>query len=372
MSSAQVTVGLRQASRQWYEKLSTVLIDLGYQQSQADFSLFIKYKSATSFTALLIYVNDMILAGNDAQEIAAVKRTLDELFKIKDLGPLKFFPGLEVARSSKGISLCQWKYTLELIQQAGPLACKPASTPMDHSLKLQLDDGSPLLDAASYRRLVGQLLYLTTTRPDISFTISHLSQFLHKHMVSHYQAAIRILRYLKGSPGKGLFFSSSFALQLKGFSDSDWAACPNTRRSVTGYCIYLGNSFISWKAKKQHIVSQSSSKAEYRALATTTCELQWLTCLLQDLRVPFTSPALLYCDNRSTLHLAANPLFHERSKHIEIDCHVVREKLKAGLIHLLPIKTHSQVTNICTKALPPRMFQHLLCKLGLVNLHSPA
>ena len=221
--------GLRQASRQWYEKLSAVLVSSGYKQSQSDFSLFTKTKSDQSFTALLIYVDDMILTGNDAAEIALVKKTLDDLFKIKDLGSLKFFLGLEVARSAKGISLCQRKYTLELLQQAGLLACKPANTPMDHSVKLRQNDGAPFQDVSTYRRLVGQLLYLTTTRPDISFAVTHLSQFLHQPMESHFKAATRILRYLKGSPGKGLFFPSNSSLQLKGFSDSDWASCPDMR-----------------------------------------------------------------------------------------------------------------------------------------------
>ena len=242
--------GLKQASRQWYEKLSQVLISLGYKQSQADHSLFTKASSPSSFTALLIYVDDMILTGNDTSEISNVKQTLDNLFRIKDLGALKFFLGLEVARSSKGISLCQRKYALEILQDAGLLACKPALTPMVHSAKLVKDDGVPFEDIAAYRRLVGQLLYLTNTRPDICFAVTHLSQFLSKPMKSHHQAALRILRYLKGSPGRGLFFPSENDIQLKAFSDSDWAACPESRRSITGFCVFLGNSLISWKAKK--------------------------------------------------------------------------------------------------------------------------
>ena len=364
--------GLRQASRQWYEKLSQVLIASGFHQSQADFSLFTKKKPDGSFTALLIYVDDMLLTGNDQSEIDAVKQTLDRLFKIKDLGQLKFFLGLEVARSSSGISLCQRKYTLELLQDAGLLGCKPLSTPMDPNIRFQKDDGAPFSDPAAYRRLVGQLLYLTTTRPDISYAMTTLSQFLHAPMVSHYRAALRVLRYLKNAPGLGLFFPSDSALHLKGFSDSDWATCPDTRRSITGFCIYLGNSLISWKSKKQHTVSRSSSEAEYRALATATCEIQWLTYLLQDFQVPFKSPALVYCDSRSALYLASNPVFHERSKHIELDCHVVREKIRSGLIHLLPIRTHSQLADICTKALPPKQFCNLHAKLGMYDVHSPA
>ena len=364
--------GLRQASRQWYEKLSKVLLDCGFTQSQADFSLFTKKKQDGHFTTLLIYVDDMLLTGDDRAEINSVKKVLDDLFRIKDLGPLKFFLGLEVARSSRGISLCQRKYVLELLESAGLLGCRPISTPMDSNLKLQRDDGNPFHDPPAYRRLVGQLLYLTTTRPDINFAVTSLSQFLHAPMVSHYHAALRILKCLKCAPGLGLFFPSASDLHLKGFSDNDWATCPDTRRSATGYQIYLGNSLISWKSKKQHTVSRSSFEVEYRALAATTCEIQWLTYLLQDFQVPFKSPALLYCDGHSALHLASNPVFHERSKHIELDCHVVREKVRSGLVHLLPISTHSQVADLCTKALSPKPFKLLHDKLGMYDIHSPA
>ena len=169
-------------------------------------------KTPQSFTALVIYVDDMILVGNDPNEIRSVKKILDDRFRIKDLRPLKFFLGLEVARSSAGISLCQRKYTLELLESAGMLTCKPVSTPMVHSTKLVKDDRDPFEDVGAYRRLVGQLLYLNNTRPDISFVVTHLSQFLSKPMRSHHQAAMRVLRYLKGSPAKGLFFPSSNSL----------------------------------------------------------------------------------------------------------------------------------------------------------------
>ena len=197
---------MKQANRQWYEKLSHVLISSGYVQSQADHSLFIKAISTVPFTAILIYVDDMVLMGNDPAEIARVKQQLDALFKIKDLGSLKFFLGLEIARTSRGNFVCQQKYILELIAFAGLLGCKPAISPMAHTIKLVKDDGKPLADASAYQRLVGQLLYLTNTRPDIYYNVSHLSQFLSNPMEIHYQAALHVLRYLKGSPSHGLFF----------------------------------------------------------------------------------------------------------------------------------------------------------------------
>ena len=186
----------------------------------------------------------------------------------------------------------------------------------------------------------------------------------------HQQAAYRVLRYLKGTPGSGLFFPATNTLQLRAFSDSDWAGCPDSRKSTTGFLIYFGSSLISWQSKKQSTVSRSSSEAEYRALASTTCELQWLTYLLQDFRITFIKPATLYCDNQSAIQIATNPVFHERTKHIEIDCHIVRHKVTMGLIKLLPVSSSMQLADIFTKALSPSIFQHLCTKLGMMNIHS--
>ena len=177
------------------------------------------------------------------------------------------------------------------------------------------------------------------------------------------------MRYLKSSPGSGIFFVAHGDLTLKAFNDSDWAGCRDTRRSITGFVVYLGESLISWRSKKQSTVSRSSSEAEYRALASTTCELQWLSYLLHDFRVLFLQPATLFCDNQSAIQIASNPVFHERIKHIEIDCHIVRDKVNAGLLKLLPVSSSMQIADIFTKPLTPAVFQGLCCKLGMENIH---
>ena len=166
-----------------------------------------------------------------------------------------------------------------------------------------------------------------------------MSQFVSNPTNAHQQAAYRILRYIKGVPGAGLFFHAKKTPQLKDYSDSDWVGCIDTRRSVTGFSIYLGFSLISWRSKKQETVSRSCSEAEYRALASAICDIQWLTYLLEDLLVPFIQTALLFCDNKLVLHIVANQVFHESNKHIEIDCHIVKNKVQSGILRLLPVSS---------------------------------
>ncbi|XP_028218674.1 uncharacterized protein LOC114400433 [Glycine soja] len=304
--------------------------------------------------------------------MAQIKSILRSNFRIKDLGPLKYFLSLEVNQYDEGICVSQRKYCLELLTDSGMLGCKPSSTPMDSSMRLRQNDSSYFLDdPLSYRSLVGRLIYLTTTCLDIVYATQQLSQFMAHPTKSHLGATRRVLRYLKSCPSKGLFFKRDSHTHLIGFSDADWATCVDTRRSITGYCFFLGNSLISWKTKKQNTVSRSSSEVEYRALATSTCELQWLSYLLDDLKITCTKSAVLYCDNQSALYIAANPVFLERTKHLEIDCHLVREKSQAGLMRLLPIPSCHQLADMFTKALPPRSFTSNVSKLELVDLYTP-
>lgn len=363
--------GLKQASRQWYSTLVQALQALGFVQSSADHTLYIKQGKSGAFTALLLYVDDVLLAGNDMTEIQLVKDSLHAKFRIKDLGEAKYFLGLEIARSSAGIVLNQRKYALELLSDSGLLGCKPVSTPMDSSMKMGASSGTPLADISSYRRLIGRLLYLTTTRPDISFAVNQLSQYLSAPTDVHEAAAHRVLHYIKGNPGCGLLYSASSSSTLTAFSDSDWAGCVDTRRSITGYCTFLGSSLISWRSKKQNTASRSSCEAEYRAMAAAVCEIQWLSYLLKDLQAPSQSPVSMYCDNQSAIHIAHNPSFHERTKHIELDCHIVREKLQQGLVHLLPVTSSNQLADIFTKPLTPAPFRSIFSKLGVHDIHSP-
>jgi hypothetical protein len=301
--------------------------------------------------------------------ITALKQFLHTRFRIKDLGDLKYFLGIEIARSGKGIYLSQRKYALEIIKDTGFLGAKPVEFPMEET-KLS-NKGELLKDPAVYRRLVGRLIYLTITRPDITYSVHILSRFMHEPRLHHMDAALRVVKYLKSCPGQGLLLHAGNDLSLRAFCDSDWAGCPITRRSTTGYCVFLGKSLISWRTKRQKTVSLSSAEAEYRAMAGTCCELTWLQNLFADLHIPIAKPAMLYCDNQAALHIAANPVFHERTRHIEMDCHFIRDKIIDGSVRTRFVGTLQQLADIFTKALGKERFKNLLHKLGVLDIHSP-
>ncbi|WVZ08164.1 hypothetical protein V8G54_021510 [Vigna mungo] len=363
--------GLRQASRQWNSKLTSALISYGFSQSSADHSLF-TYHSSNSFIALLVYVEDIVLTRDNMQAINDVKQFLHHKFSIKDLGSLKFFLGFEVARSQQGLVLNQRKYCLEILSEFGLTGCKSATSPSNPTVKLTDDEGALVSDPTAYRRLIGKLQYLTNTRPDISFVVQQVSQFMSKPRQSHLHAAFRILRYLKSCPGLGLFYPSSNPHRIQAFSDSDWATCSLTRKSITGYCVFYGHCLISWKSKKQSTVSRSFTEAEYRALTSVACELQWLKYIADDLCLKIPLPFPTFCDNQSAIQLAKNPSFHERTKHIEVDCHLIRAKILDGLIVISHVPSKHQLADMLTKSLYPGLFHDNLSKMGLLNIHHPS
>ncbi|GJS88300.1 putative RNA-directed DNA polymerase [Tanacetum coccineum] len=362
--------GLKQASRNWYQKFTHSLLDVGFKQSHADHSLFI-FKEKDAFVAALIYVDDVVLVGNDPHKIQATKGFLDKRFSIKDLGPLKYFLGIEVAKTKEGMVLSQRKYTLDILEDVGMTGCRPSTFPMEQNLKLDKCDKAACVDGNQYRRLIGKLLYLQATRPDITYAVNILSQFVSDPRQPHMDAANRVLCYLKGTPGQGILIPRDGGTNLLAYCDSDWLGCPMTRRSRTGYLLLLGGAPVSWKTKKQSVVSKSSAEAEYRAMSNAVSEILWMRWLLGELDMAPVGPTALFCDNQAARHIANNPVFHERTKHVEMDCYFVRERVDSMEICPMPIATKDQIADVLTKALGANSLRFLLYKLGARNLHAP-
>ncbi|GKA77188.1 retrovirus-related pol polyprotein from transposon RE1 [Tanacetum coccineum] len=358
-----------QANRQWFEKLTTFLKSLGFRQSYVDTSL-LTLQTANTFLSLLVYVDDILVAGNDRSLIDYLKTSMHTKFSIKDLRPLYYYLGIKFLRNKTGLVLTQRKYTLDLVTYVGLLDTKPSATPLDLNKKLTPDNGDLLPDPSFYRALVGKLLYLTITRPDLSFAAQTLSQFLQQPRSTHMKALLKVIRYVKLSMGQGLIFPTKNDLHLTTYCDSGWASCPFTRRSVTVYRLFLGSSLISWQSKKQTLVSRSSIEAEYRSLADGTYEVTWIQCLLKEFKVNVPTPIPMMCDNASSIALASNPVHHARSKHIEIDCHIMRDKVKAGQILSQYISTKNQLADILTKGLSRPLHYTCLTKLGTCNPYT--
>lgn len=361
--------GLKQAPRAWFERFSSVILKVGFVASEHDPALFV-HTSSRGCTILLLYVDDMIITGDDPAHIDFVKKHLKEQFMMSDLGPLRYFLGIEVIPTSDGFRLSQQRYVLDLLTRAGLSDTKTAATPMELHLQLRPTDGISLSDPSRYRQLVGSLVYLTITRPDISHVVHVLSQFVSAPTSVHYAHLLRVLRYLRGTSSRNLLFSRDCSLQLQAYSDSTWASDPIDRRSITGYCIFLGSSLIAWKSKKQTAISRSSAEAELRALATTTAEVIWLRWLLADLGVIISEPTPLFCDNTSAIQIAADPVKHELTKHIGTDASFTRYHCHEKTISLRYVPSELQVADFFTKPQTREQHGFLLSKLKTIDPSS--
>jgi hypothetical protein len=258
--------GLKQAPRAWFDKFRSTLLQFSFQQSKHDSSLFLRI-TELGIVILLVYVDDIVITGSDSTLLGKLKLHLSESFHMKDIDSLTYFLGLEVRRSSSGISLNQHKYASDLVALVGLRTTSMVDTPMELNVKLRKEEGDLLADPSLYRKLVGSLVYLTITRPDISFAVQQVSQFLQTPRHLHLAVVRRIIRYIQGTSARDLFFPANTSSSLTAYSDADWAGCADTRRSITGWCVFLGNALISWKSKEQHRVSKSSTKSEYRAVS---------------------------------------------------------------------------------------------------------
>ncbi|KAL6277717.1 hypothetical protein ACE6H2_021318 [Prunus campanulata] len=362
--------GLKQSPRCWFGRFALSMRKFGYKQSNSDHTLFLKHKK-DKVTALIIYVDDMILTGSDDDEIDKLKKYLSSEFEMKELGELKYFLGIEVARSDQGIFLSQRKYVLDLLTDTGMLGCKPADTPIEQNHNLQENPGDVPTNKERYQRLVGRLIYLSHTRPDIAYAVSVVSQFMHAPSERHMDAVNRILRYLKSTPGKGIIFTKNESLTIEGYTDADWAGDNTNRRSTSGYFTFVGGNLVTWRSKKQKVVSRSSAEAEYRAMAQGICELLWVKNVMKELGYKPRVAMSLYCDNKAAIAIAHNPVQHDRTKHVEVDRHFIKEKLEAHIIDVPFVKTEDQLADILTHAVSTTAFSNSLDKLGMRDIYAP-
>jgi hypothetical protein len=354
--------GLKQAPRAWYERFATFLCSIGFVASKSDTSLFVLRRGADT-AYLLLYVDDVVLT---ASSTVLLRRLIDSMlaeFSMKDLGPLQFFLGISVVRTASGFFLSQHTYAEELLDRANMADCRPVSTPVDTRAKLSADAGDPIADASDYRSIVGGLQYLTMTRPDLAYAVQQACLHMHDPRAHHLAMVKCILRYVRGTASFGLQIHRSASLDIIGYSDADWAGCPDTRRSTSGYAVFLGDSLVSWSSKRQPTVSRSSAEAEYRAVANVVAECCWLRQLLGELHVVVPKATVVYCDNISAVYMTANPVHHRRTKHIELDIHFVREKVQLGQFRVLHVPTTQQFADVMTKGLPTAAFEEFRSSL---------
>ncbi|KAM3298360.1 hypothetical protein ACQJBY_040029 [Aegilops geniculata] len=347
--------GLKQAPRAWYHRFATFITTLGFACSKSDTSLFILH--GTLGTAyLLLYVDDIILTASTSALLERVIAALSAEFAMTDLGELHHFLGLAVRRDSRGMFLSQTQYAPEILERAGMSSCHSASTPVDTSPKLAAAAGPPVADPSEYRSLAGALQYLTFTRPDIAYAVQQICLHMHDPRDQHLSLVKRVLRYIKGTLHHGLQLVPSSMDRLVAYTDANWAGCPDTRRSTSGYGVFFGDNLISWSSKRQHTVSRSSAEAEYRAVANAVAEASWLRQLLQELHRPLLSATVVFCDNVSAVYMSTNPVQHQRTKHIEIDLHFVRDRVALGHIRVLHVPSSRQFADIFIKGLPSPLF----------------
>ncbi|RVX03687.1 Retrovirus-related Pol polyprotein from transposon RE2 [Vitis vinifera] len=304
--------GLKQSPRAWFDRFAKVIKNQGYQQGQSDHTMFFKQSNDGRMTILIVYVDDIILTGDDTREVERLKKARNRMES----------------------------------------------------------DGKPV-DREKYQRLVGRLIYLSHTRPDIAFAVSVVSQYMHSPKESHLEAVYKILRYLKGSPGRGLFFKKSDSKKVEIYTDADWAGAADDRRSTTGYCTYVWGNLVTWRSKKQSVVARSSAEAEFRAVAQGMCKGLWLKKLLEELCITIELPIKLYCDNKAAISISHNPVQHDRTKHIEVDRHFIKEKIEKGIICMTYIPTREQLADIFTKGLQKSSFEDFIGKLDMINIYDP-
>jgi hypothetical protein len=359
--------GLKQAPRAWNSKLDQVLQQLGFSRCPSEPAMY-KRGEGSDRILLGIYVDDLIITSSSESGIITFKEEMKETFRMSDLGKLSFYLGLEVQQSETGIMVTQSAYAQRILEKNGMSDCNPCSTPTENRLKLSMDSTAEPVDATEFKSTVGSLRYLIHTRPDITFAVGYLSRFMEQPTKEHQAAAKHVLRYIAGTLRFGCWYPKrTEEAHLLGYTDSDHAGDQDDRKSTSGAFFFLGSSPISWRTQKQKIVALSSCEAEYVAGTGGACQGIWLARLLGELTDEDTRSFELFIDNQSAISLCKNPVFHDRSKHIDLRYHFIRECVEKGKVEVKYVSTDDQLADILTKPLGRVRFQELRSKIGMVE-----
>jgi hypothetical protein len=358
--------GLKQAPRAWYSRIDSYLLDNEFDKCEGEPTVYIKEKDG-KILIVVLYVDDVIFTGNDDQLIKNFKSVMKEEFEMTDMGFLRYFLGIEVDQNEKGIFISQARYVNQVLSRFNMQECKAAITPTVMGLKLSREDSSKDFDPSLYKSIVGSLMYLTATRPDIMYAVSLISRFMERPKEAHWQAAKRILRYVKGTKMFGILYNVSEHSDLVGYTDSDWAGSVDDRKSTSGYVFHMGSGAISWASKKQSIVALSTAEAEYVAATAAACQAVWMRRMLRSLGQEQAKATVIFCDNSSAIALSKNSVFHKRTKHIDTRFHYIRELVNNGEIVLEHCRTQEQVADILTKPLDQKSFEFLRKCLGMTE-----
>jgi hypothetical protein len=309
--------GLKQAPRAWYSRIEAYFIEEGFEKCHCEHTLFVKSGDEGKVLIVSLYVDDLIFTGNDGDMFRRFKESMKKEFDMTDLGKMRYFLGVEVVQNSDGIFMSQRKYAKEVLER-GMKHCNSAYNPIVPGCKLSKDGSGAVVDATMYKQMVGSLMYLTATRPDLMYSVCLISRYMEKPTEMHLQAVKKILRYLKGTMELGIRYRRGGEGSLVGFADSDYAGDVDDRKSTSGYVFMLGTGAVSWSSKKQPVVTLSTTEAEFIAAASCACQGVWLRRILEKLGHVQGISTTIYCDNSSAIKLSKNPVLHGRSKHIDV------------------------------------------------------
>lgn len=360
--------GLKQAPRAWYERLSKFLLENGFQRGQIDKTLFTKTKGK-DFIILQIYVDDILFGATNNALCEEFASLMSKEFEMSMMGELTFFLGLQIKQYKDGIFISQGKYVSELLKKYKLDQVKHAKTPMATNERLDLDKEGKNVDEKLYRGMIGSLLYLTASRPDIMFSVCLCARFQSCPKESHLTCVKRIFRYLAGTKNLGLWYPRGGDFALVGYTDADYAGYKVDRKSTSGTCQFLGQCLISWHSKKQNSVALSTAEAEYIAAGACCAQLLWIRQQLRDLGMNFNNVPIK-CDNKSAINITKNPVQHSRTKHIEVRHHFIRDHVEKGNVTLEFVPTDFQLADIFTKPLGEDRFNFIRQELGMMNMDA--